>query len=136
MTLAYAESVRHARLDAVTAAIDAGAAAGTIKIYDGTRPATGVAITDQTLLVSGAFTDPAAPAASAGVLGFSTITYATAVASGTATWCRVADSDGTFVFDGDVGEAGSGADFVLNSTGIVVDGVVTHIEASITAGNP
>ena len=135
MTIAYSTALKNARLDLVATAIDAGAAAGTVKIYDGTRPATGAAITTQTLLVTGTFSDPCAAAASAGTLTFSAITYGFAAATGTATWARIADSDGNFVADASVGTSGSGADFILNSTGIVVDGVVNHVSAAITAGN-
>jgi hypothetical protein len=138
MAFGYAVALRNARLNLVRDAIDADLPTnpGTVKIYDGTRPATGAAITDQVLLTTGTFSDPSAPNAAAGVLTFSAITYGDAVADGTATWARVADGSGAFVADGSVGTAGSGADFIMNSVGIVELGPVVHISAQITAGNP
>lgn len=135
MSLGYIASLRNSRLNLVRDAIDAAVSAGTVKIYSGTRPATGGAISGPTLLTSGTFSDPSAPNASGGELTFSAITYTDAVADGTATWARIADGDGNFVADCDVGTSGSGAEIILNSTSFVTGGPVTHVSAKITAGN-
>lgn len=134
MALAYAEAVRNARLDAITALIDAGLGVGTIKIYDGARPATGGAITDQTLLGTVLFQDPAFPAATSGSMSANTLTDDSAAdATGTATWFRVLDSNDTFILDGNVGTAG--ADLNLNSTSIVAGAPISITQFDLTAGN-
>lgn len=129
---ALATAVRNSMLDQIKTAVDAGAGAGLLRIYDGTRPATGGAAT--TLLAELTFTDPSAGAAAAGVLTFSAITAdASANATGTASWCRVVDSTGTFVFDGNVGTATS--DFILNTVSITIAQQVSCSSATITDGN-
>lgn len=135
MTMGYATTLRNTRLNDIRDAIDAGAAAGTVKIYTGTRPATGAALSGNTLLSTGTFSDPSAPSAASGVLTFSSITYTDAVADGTATWARIEDSDGTFVADASVGTTGSGEDITLNAVTFVTGGPVNHVSATITAGN-
>lgn len=129
MALGYSTTLRNARLDAITSA--AGASA-TIKIYNGTRPATGGTAT--TLLATVTCNATFAPAASSGTLTLNSITSGTAVATGTATWFRLATSGGTFVMDGDVGT--SGADLNLNTTSIVSGATVSVTSAVITGGNP
>ena len=129
--LALATSLRNAMLDQITLAIDAGTA-GFLRIYDGTRPATGGTAT--TLLAELTFSLTSAGAASGGVLTFSAITAdSSANASGTATWCRIVDSAGTFVADANVGTAS--ADFILNTTTITATQQVSCTSATITDGN-
>ena len=136
MALGYRVELRNARLNLVRDYIDAAATAGVIKIYSGTRPASsGGALSGNTLLASGTFSDPSAPNAAAGVLTFSAITYGNAVATNTATWARIEDGDGLFVSDADVGAVGSGADIIVNSVDFVSGGPVTHVTATITSGN-
>lgn len=130
---ALATAVRNTMLDAISAAVDAGAGAGLLRVYDGTRPATGGAAT--TLLAELTFSNPCVAAgASSGVLTFDAITAdASANASGTATWCRGVDSTGTFVFDGNVGT--SAADFILNTVTITAGQQVSCSSGTITDGN-
>jgi hypothetical protein len=125
-------ALRNARLDGLKTAIDAGAGAGLIKIYTGTQPANAdAALSGNTLLGTLTFTDPSAPAASGGVLTFSTITQDTAAdATGTATWARITDSTGATVFDCDVGT--SGATINLNTTSIVTGGPIQISSFTIT----
>lgn len=91
---------------------------GKVRIYSGTQPANAnTAITTQTLLAELTFGATAFGAASAGVATANAITSAAAAASGTATWFRAVESNGTtVVFDGSVGT--SGCDMNINSTGI------------------
>ena len=132
MALAFKVALRNDMLDAIQALIDFDVGAGNIMIYDGSRPATGGAIT--TLLSTLVLTDPVAPAAASGVLTFSTINDDTsAAATGTATWFRVTDNSGDFVIDGDVGTSGS--DLNLNSVAITIGGTVSITSFTITAGN-
>lgn len=132
MAISYSTTVRNNRLTQVADALNAGAAAGKLRIYNGTRPATGGAVT--TLLAELTLSDPCESSIAAGVLTFAAITSDSAADnSGTASWFRMVDSDGTFVLDGDVGT--SGADLNLNTTSIVAGQTVAVTSASITAGN-
>lgn len=130
MTIAYSTAVRNAMLDAITTAIGAN---GLLRIYDGSRPASGGAAT--TLLAQLALSATAAPAASGGVLTFNAITQdASADATGTATWFRVTTSGGTFVIDGSISTSGS--DLNLTSTSIVITQPVSVTSFVITEANP
>ena len=130
--MGIATTVRNAMLDSINTALNAGAGAALIRIYDGSRPATGGTVT--TLLAELTCTDPAAPSAAAGVLTFSAITSdSSANATGTATWGRMVDSAATFVLDFSVGT--SGEDLNFNSVGITTGQTVAITAATITAGN-
>lgn len=132
MALAFPTAIRNGWLDNINTALNAGAGAALIRIYDGARPATGGAAT--TLLAELACSDPAAAAAAAGVLTFSAITQdASANATGTATWFRMVDSVAAFVMDGSVGVSGS--DLNLTTTSIVITQPVSISSATITAPN-
>lgn len=91
---------------------------GFIDILDGAQPANGnTAITSQVLLVSLQFGNPAFGSTSAGIATANAISPGTAVASSTATWCRLYKSDHTTaVFDGSVGL--SSANLILNAVAI------------------
>lgn len=130
MALAYATTLRNTMLDAITTA--AGNAA-LLRIYDGTRPATGGSAT--TLLAELTCGTPFAASASSGVLTLGSITQdASANASGTATWFRIVTSGGTFVLDGNVGTSGS--DLNLTTTTITSGQPVSVTSFTITEGNP
>jgi hypothetical protein len=132
MALAYIAALRNAQLDRITTQQDAGAGASLLRIYDGTRPATGGTVTN--LLAQLTFTDPSYPAASGGVLTASAITQdSSADATGTAPWFRVVDSALAFVMDGSVGTSGS--DLNLNSVSITSGGTVAVTSWVVTAGN-
>lgn len=114
-----------AAADAVVDKVDQGAAAGKLRIYDGTQAATAdTAVGAQVLLAELTFGDPAFGAASNGVATANAITADSAAnATGTASWFRVVDSDGTAIWDGTVGT--SGADLNLNTTSIVAGAEVS-----------
>lgn len=129
MALALSTALRNARADEITAAIGSN---GLLRIYDGSRPASGGSAT--TLLAELPLSATAAPGASGGVLTFSAITNdSSANATGTATWFRVVTSGGTFVIDGNVGTSGS--DLNLNTTSIVSGGPVAVSSFVLTEGN-
>jgi hypothetical protein len=132
MALAYeAATLRDAMLDAITTR--AGNAA-LLRIYSGSRPSTGGTAT--TLLAELTCGTPFAAAAVNGVLTLGAITQdSSANATGTATWFRIVQSDGTtFVLDGDVGTSGS--DLNLTTTSIVSGQPVSVTSFVITEGNP
>lgn len=130
MTVAYSTTLRNARMDAITTAIGTS---GLLRIYDGTRPASGGTAT--TLLAELALSATAAASASGGVLTLNAITQdSSADATGTATWFRITTSGGAFVIDGSVGT--SGADLNLTTTSIVATQPVSVSSATLTEGNP
>lgn len=92
---------------------------GYLRIYDGTQAATAdTAIGAQVLLAELRFNATASPAASGGLLTFSSITSdSSANATGTASWFRALKSDGTtVVLDGSVGT--SSANMIIATTSI------------------
>lgn len=119
--------------DLILAAIDGGAGAGKLRIYDGSQPAgPGTAISDQTLLAEITLNDPSFTSSN-GVLTLDvdpTIEDSSANATGTASWGRFVDSDNNAVIDGNVGT--SGASINLNTTSIVEAGPVRITSGTIT----
>ena len=130
MAVGMVTTLRNARLDAITTF--AGASCK-LRIYSGSRPATGGAIT--TLLAELICNATFAPAAAAGVLTLNAIASdASADSTGTATWARIFKTDGTtIVLDCSVGT--SAADIILNTTSIVAAAAVACSSATITEGN-
>jgi len=132
MAISYSTTIRDNRLNVVRDAIDGGAGAGLLRIYDSSRPAT--CGTATTLLAELTFSDPCSTGASSQTLTMSSITAdSSANATGTATWFRAVDSTGTCCIDGNVGTSGS--DMNLNSTSISTGQQVSCTSFVITAGN-
>lgn len=129
----FVNSVKNSALDTVKAAIDAGAGAGTIKVYTGTQPTTAAdAIVAQVLLGTLTFSDPCGTSAS-GTLTMSAITQDSAAdATGTATWARIADSTGATVCDVDVTATGGGGTLQFNTTSFVIGGPILISAFTIT----
>jgi hypothetical protein len=130
MALGYNVTLRNNQLDEITARAGASAL---LRIYSGTRPATGGTAT--TLLAELTCNATFAPGASSGVLTLNAITQdSSANATGTASWFRIVQSDGTtHVLDGDVGTSGS--DLNLTTVSIVSGQPVSITSATITRGN-
>ena len=130
MALGYVAALRNRQLDGITTEVGAS---GLLRIYSGSRPATGG--TETTVLAELTCNATFAPAASGGVLTLNAITAdASANATGTATWFRILTSGAVAKIDGDVGTSGS--DLNLNSVSITVGGTVSVTSFVITAGNP
>jgi len=121
-----------AACDSVVDAIDAGAGAGTIKIYSGIIPTDAdTAVGAQTLLATLTFSDPAFGAASNGVATASAITSDTSIdATATASWARIADSNGTTVMDCTVGT--SGDDINFNTVAFVAGATASITSMTVT----
>lgn len=115
--------------------IDAGSGPGQIRVYTGTQPATPeTAITSQVLLGTLTLSDPAGTV-SGKTLTFSPITQDDAAdASGTIAWCRVVDSDGTAVIDGDASATGGSGTFQFNTVTVVAGGPIALTSGSLTVG--
>jgi hypothetical protein len=129
--LKYSNGTRDAQQNGL---ITYAGSAAIIKIYSGTQPVNAnTAISSQTLLVSlnvsGTFgTD------SNGTITLSSVTSATAVATGTASFFRITKSDGTtVVMDGSVGT--SAADMILDNTSIATGQTVSITSGTIIRAN-
>lgn len=136
MALGFNVLLRNARLDQITSFAGANAL---LRIYNGVRPATGAAVTGQTLLAQLTLNATFAPGSAAGVLTLNAISSAlSAAATGTGTWCRIVKADGTtFVMDGDVSTQAAGTgQLQLDNTAIVLGGTVAVSSATFTDGNP
>lgn len=120
---------RNAKLDAIKASFNTGY----LRIYDGAQPAgPDTAIGAQVLLAELRFGATAFPAASGGVLTANAITSdASANATGTASWFRCLQSDGTTaIHDGTVGT--SAANAIVATTSIVAGAVVDCSSFTVT----
>lgn len=128
-TVHFISATKDAMLNQIKTAIDAGGAAGSIKIYSGTMPA------DPSIAPSSSPTHKllgtlplSYPCGSitANTLNFGSITQDSAADdTATATWARIATSAGVAVMDVDVSTSvGSGA-IKLNTTSIVAGGPIS-----------
>lgn len=126
-------AVKNSALTDIKTAIDAGAGAGTIKFYTAPMPTLpSDAITTQTLLGTLTFSDPCGTV-SAGTFTAAAITQdASADATGTAAWARVADSTGATVADVDVTNIGGGGTAQLNTVNVVLGGPILISSFTIT----
>ena len=134
MAVRIANTVRNNMIDVIRAAIDAGPAAGRLKIYAGALPATKGDAPAGALLADIPLADPCGVSA-AGVLTFTVPAEDTSAdATGTAAFFYLEDSTGAFVSDG---SAGVGGAFNLNlvTTAIVATQPVEITSFTVTAGN-
>ena len=132
MAIRIKGTVRDSMLDVIDAAVNAGAGPGTIEIRSGTQPANADTAATGTLLAEFTLTDPAfeTPASGSMDIDATPDLTTTAVATGTATWARVLDSDDNVVFDGSVGT--SGTDFIITSTSITNGQTVTLTSGALS----
>jgi hypothetical protein len=129
MALGYVAAIRNRQLDGITTEVGAS---GLLRIYSGSRPATGG--TETTVLAELTCNATFAPAASGGVLTLNAITAdSSANSTGTASWFRILTSGAVAKIDGNVGTSGS--DLNLNSVSITAGGTVSVTSFTITAGN-
>lgn len=131
--LKFSDGLRNAMADAITTYAGGSAL---LRIYSGTQPADAdTALAGNTLLAQLTCNATFAPSASGGVLTLNSISDDTSAdATGTATFFRLYQSDGTTeVMDGEIGTSGS--DLNLNSTSISAGATVEVTSATITVGN-
>lgn len=121
MTFSISTAHNEARLEGTKTFLDTGAGVGRIRVYDGTRPANGAAITTQVLLVEIPLDDPCGTVA-AGVLTLAANTLPLIGNSGDATWGRVVNGNGDFAGDCDVSDTLGSGDIKLESTTLLAGG--------------
>lgn len=127
MALTLSTAARSARMTSLLGLIPGG----TIKLYNGTKPAA-LGTPGGTLLATLTLASPAGTVAS-GVLTIGSVTQTNSThVAGTPTFARFTDSGGTVVADVDIG-SGAGT---ISFTGTVVNGQnVTVTGLTITDGN-
>ena len=128
MTMGLASTLRTARAQEI---IDAAGTGAKLRLYNGSRPATGGSAT--TLLAEMVWTGEAIGSVSNGVITLNVPDAATGVGDSTATWARIVTSANAFVADMSVGT--SGADLNLNTTTISTGVAVSVTSGTITEGN-
>lgn len=134
MAQGFATSLRNTIMNAITAAIDAGATGGKIRVYNGAQPATGGTVT--TLLAEATYSVTSYGASVAGGITANAITGGTGLVADDGTWVRIVDSDDVFVIDGDFDVTSSGAFMEANTVTFSI-GVAFGVTGSIlTDGNP
>jgi hypothetical protein len=127
-----ADTIRNSRVDAIRAAVDAGASGGFLRIYSGSKPTKGA--TPAGLLLADILLADPCGSSTGGVLTITTPrTDTSANNSGTASFFYLVDSTGAFVCDGDV--ANSGSDLNVTTTTIVAGQPVEITSLTITDGN-
>lgn len=132
MAWGLSTAARNAAANAAVDLLDGGSGPGTMQIRSGTRPATPATTATGTLLATVTFADPAFGAASTGVKTVADPAPVTAAATGTASWCRLLDSNAVAVLDGDVTATGGGGDVTLASTSIASGQTVDITGGTIT----
>ena len=133
--LAFSTALRTARAQAIITALDAAATPGKFLLYDGTQPASGAAITTQTLIGTCVLSDPCGTVTN-GVLTFAAIADdPIADATGTIAWARGVDGDNAFVLDMSCGVTGGAQSLLFNTLSAQAGGVIQVLSGSITEGN-
>lgn len=121
----FATPVANTVLATVKSAIDAGTTGGTIKIYNGTIPTNAdTAVGTQVLLGTLTFSTECGTVSAKSLTMASITQDSSADATGTATWARIADSDGATVMDIDCSITGGTGALQLNTTNIVQNGPI------------
>jgi len=121
MALTLSTNARNAACNGVVDLIDAGSAAGKLKIFTAAAAQ----------LCENEFDDPAFGDATTGVATAGTIVNGTATDTGTAAVATITDSDDTDVITGLVVGAGSG-DVSLNSVSITTADVISITSMTVT----
>lgn len=133
MAIIISQALALAAVNNIHAAIDAGAAAGHLRVYSGSRPANPETAVPgaSVLLVDFELNDPAfAPATMVGTVASANangVDPVNGLANGTATWFRITDSNDVAIFDGSVTDQTGNGDLKLATTTIVAAVPVTVV---------
>ena len=139
----FVDTLKTAVLTPIAAAINAGANAGVIDIYSGTRPANAnTAIGSQVRLGTLTFSDPceSSPGSLSTSLTMGNITQdSSAEADGVASWARVyaytaSGAVRVAVMDIDITTTGGGGSMQMNTTNIVAGGPILISSFVISVG--
>jgi hypothetical protein len=130
--IALAPALKSARLQAIATYLDSGSGAGKLRVYDGTQPLSGAALSGNNLLAELVFPKPSFDRLALGVMYLKNPNSVMATLSGTATWVRLLNGDGDFVADLNAGMLGSGAVCIFDNTTIFAGGSVSALSLGIT----
>ncbi len=125
MAVRVYNAVSEASCDAIVDLVDGGASNGVVRIFTGAQPAINGALTG-TVLVEFALQDPAFGAAAASgsgavaTLAGTPISEDAALATGTAGYGAILDSDDNVLWTGTVTASGGGGDFEIDNTSITI----------------
>jgi len=119
----FSDAVKTTANTGVRDAIDGGAGAGVLNIYDAS----------DNLLVAITLDDPCGTVSSGGQLTITATSAGTAIADGTASWGEFTDSTGTWVLQAPVaaGASAVSGDIVLSSIAIVTGAELTLVSATV-----
>ena len=127
MAAGFNVTLRNAMLNAITTATGS---AGLLRVYNGTRPATGASAGGSTLLAEATCGSPFAPSASGGVLSPTLPASTLIVATAEANWWRLLTSGAVHVMDGSVG-----VELIINFPDLVNGEPLDITSWTITSGN-
>lgn len=129
MAHALTAAVRTAMMQAI---VDQAGAGAKLACYDGTRPATGAAVTTQQKLSEHTL-GSVIGTVSNGVLTLGAVSNVNGLITGTPTWFRLSTAGGTAIWDGNV--AASGSDMNMTPLAITAGQPVAISGATLTAPN-
>ncbi len=139
MTLSITNAQAIIACDSYVDSVDAGAGAGVLTIYDGTIPTNvDTALSSNTVLAVLPMSDPAFGAAvdsapNATATANAITTDFSADASGTASFFRIADSDGNAKIQGSCTASGGGGDMIISpSLSLVLGADITVSSLTVT----
>lgn len=104
----------------------------TLKLYNGTQPSAGGAVTTQTMLVSVTLATPPGTVVAHTLTLNAANTLNQVSATGTPTWGRISDSNGNWLIDASAGVTGGGGVFTVDRVPIYQGGNLTALAMSLT----
>jgi hypothetical protein len=130
MTTGVTISTAHndARLTGTLTYLDTGSGYARVRIYSGTRPASGGTVT--TMLVEIALSKPSG-VVSSGVLTLASTDLPLIANSGVATWARVVNGNGDYAFDCDVSTTTAGTGQVQLPDTTLLAGGTTQLASGV-----
>lgn len=137
MTISINATANTAIMTAILALIEAGAGAGLVKFYNGTRPSPGASIGANTLVSSAPFARPCGTIDGSGFLNIDTSpTLGTVLAATMPNWARISDSAGNFVMDCAVRSSSAtdlGEELVVDAASVSVGAFLVILSGYFTA---
>lgn len=130
MTIAITSAHNDARLGGTVAYLDSGTGNAAVRLYGSTRPATPADTPSSTMLVQIPLTKPCGTV-TAGVLTLTQLEDGLISTTGTATWARVVNGEGTTAFDCDCGEGYGAWEVQLAQTDLFAGGTARITNATL-----